>query len=145
MNNCKLLTSLVVCISAIFLVSAAAPKPSPTSTRRDLIYLCGCGPDCKCITAKISPGKCSCGHALVPGHVIKVEKDVALVCLCEPGCKCVLDPKDPTKCGCNKPVRKASLKGTGLYFCNCGGSCTCNTVSDKSGKCGCGMNLIQVN
>jgi hypothetical protein len=29
----------------------------------------------------------------------------------------------------------------GLYFCNSGGSCTCNHISDKPGKCHCGMEL----
>jgi hypothetical protein len=33
------------------------------------------------------------------------------------------------------------LKSTGIYYCNCGGSCTCNNVADKPGKCSCGMKL----
>ena len=36
---------------------------------------------------------------------------------------------------------KVRLKGTGGCFRNCGGSCTCNTVSDKPGTCKCGMRL----
>lgn len=28
-----------------------------------------------------------------------------------------------------------------IYFCNCGGSCKCNHVSDEPGSCGCGMEL----
>jgi hypothetical protein len=145
MKGVKFLTLVAAFVSAIFLVTAAAPKPAQANARRDHLYLCGCGPDCKCDTAKVSPGKCKCGHDLKYGHVVKVEKDVALVCMCEPGCKCVLDAKNPTQCTCGQPLRKASLKGTGLYFCNCGGSCTCNTISDKAGKCGCGMALIKMN
>ncbi|MBA4373458.1 MAG: hypothetical protein C0402_11435 [Thermodesulfovibrio sp.] len=52
-----------------------------------------------------------------------------------------LDADDPAKCGYGKTVKKVNLKGTGIYFCNCGGSCTCNTVSNKPAKCKCGMDL----
>jgi hypothetical protein len=76
------------------------------------------------------------------GHVIRVEGDEAILCQCHEGCKCGgLDPKDPTKCMCGNPVKRISLKGTGLYFCNCGGACSCNTVSATPSKCRCGMDL----
>ena len=54
-----------------------------------------------------------------------------------------LDAKDATKCGCGEKLKKVSLKGTGLYSCGCGPTCTCNTLSDKPGKCGCGKDLVK--
>ena len=110
----------------------------------DTIYVCNCGPSCKCNSVSKSPGKCACGSPLKMGHVIKIEGDEALVCMCKEGCTCKIDPKDPSKCGCGQPVKRVSLKGSGLYFCNCGSSCTCNTVSDKPGTCKCNMPLKKV-
>ena len=121
----------------------ASCQTTDSSAKSGLLYVCGCGADCKCTTVSLQPGKCGCGKALVAGHLKKVEADTALLCMCDPDCKCALDAKDPTKCGCGKPIRKVSLKGTGLYFCNCGGNC-CTTVSDKPGKCKCGMDLKKV-
>jgi len=77
-------------------------------------------------------------------RVRKVEGDVALVCGCSADCKCTIDAAHPAQCGCGKPIRKVSLKGTGIYFCNCGGSCTCNTVSTTPATCKCGMALKKV-
>jgi hypothetical protein len=111
--------------------------------RHDILYTCGCGPDCSCKSASVKPGNCSCGKPMVWGHVVKIEGNDALVCTCDEGCTCKIDPKDATKCGCGKALKRVSLAGTGLYFCNCGGSCTCNTVSDAPGQCHCGMKLHQ--
>ena len=80
------------------------------------------------------------------GHVLKVEGNEALLCQCEEGCGCTgFNPKDPNKCTCGNQVKRVNMAGTGIYFCNCGGSCFCNTVSNEPGKCGCGMNLKKVN
>ncbi len=125
---------------ALMLVSCSTRGPSAKCGRQDVIYVCGCGSDCKCATVSAKPGKCGCGHDLIPGHVKKVEANEAYLCMCDPGCKCSLDPKDSTKCGCGRPIRKVSLKETGIYFCSCGGSC-CNKVSNELGKCKCGMQL----
>ncbi len=126
---------------ALFLTSCKTTAPSAQGGTRDTLYVCGCGPDCKCTSVSTKAGTCGCGKVLVAGHLKKVEGDVGQLCMCDPGCKCALDAKDPTKCGCGKPLRKVSLKGSGIYFCNCGGSCTCNTVSDQPAKCKCGMDL----
>ncbi len=107
------------------------------------IYWCDCGPECKCNTVSLKPGKCGCGKELAGGHVVYTEGNTALVCTCGPTCACKIDPNDHTKCGCGKPVKRINLEGTGIYFCNCGGSCGCNTVSDKPGTCKCGMPLHQ--
>ena len=135
------LMAVMMASGVMLLVPAASAGPEGETTRHDVVYVCGCGPDCPCNTVKAEPGTCSCGKPLVWGHVVKVEGDVALVCACAEGCTCKIDANDPTKCGCGKDLRRVSLKGTGLYFCNCGGSCTCNHISATPGKCGCGMEL----
>ncbi len=48
------------------------------------------------------------------------------------------------KWGCGKGVERVDLKGKGVYFCNCGGSCKCNTLSDAPGDRKCGMKLKKV-
>jgi hypothetical protein len=121
--------------------AAPAADTEAPAARHDVVYVCACGPECTCNTVKTSPGTCTCGKELAWAHVVKIEGDEALLCTCDEGCTCSIDPADPSKCGCGKPIRRISLKGTGLYFCNCGGSCTCNHVSDKPGTCGCGMEL----
>jgi hypothetical protein len=123
---------------------STSQKAAGESAARNILFVCNCGPDCKCTTAKVQPGKCTCGMALKAVHALKVEGDTALACACGPDCRCALDAKDPTKCGCGKPITKVSLKGTGIYFCNCGGSCECNTFSASPGKCSCGMALKKV-
>lgn len=109
--------------------------------RRDILYICNCGPQCNCNTVSTKPGNCACGAPLKWGHVIKVEGNEAILCQCKEGCACDLAQKDLSRCGCGMAVKRVSLEGTGIYFCNCGGSCYCNTVSDQPGRCRCGMNL----
>ena len=130
---------------SIFMIFAYMETANAEEQRRDVLYTCNCGPKCKCTTVSTKPGNCGCGQPMKRGHVVKVEGNEAILCMCEEGCKCSgLDPKDPTKCACGNPVKRVNLKGTGIYFCNCGGSCTCNTVSDSPVKCKCGMELRKV-
>jgi hypothetical protein len=119
--------------------------PSGMGQGSSVIYWCACGPDCKCNTVSLKPGKCSCGTEMAGGHVVFTEGNTALVCTCGPTCTCKIDPNDHTKCGCGKPIKRINLEGTGIYFCNCGGACGCNTLSDKPGACTCGMPLHQAN
>ena len=133
-----------------YLAGCATMGTSETSgkegDRQDVLYTCNCGPQCDCNTVSTTAGKCACGVPLKWGHVLKIEGDEAILCQCNEGCKCAgLDAKDPTKCACGAPVKRVSLKGTGIHFCNCGGSCYCNTVSSAPGKCKCGMDLKVVN
>jgi hypothetical protein len=108
------------------------------------IYWCNCGPECACKSVSLKPGKCSCGKEMAGGHVVWAEGNTVLACTCGPDCTCAIDPKDKTTCGCGKPVKKIDLRGTGLWYCSCGGACGCNVVSDKPGSCGsCGMELQQ--
>lgn len=134
---------LAVCLTA-GLVFAQSGKTGKGKKMRagKILYVCNCGPDCKCNTVSTKPGKCTCGEKLVPMHILKIEGDEALLCTCGKSCTCKLDPDDPKKCGCGNEVKRVSLKG--LYVCKCGEGCECNTVSDKPGKCRCGVELKKV-
>lgn len=136
---------LTVVVCALFLASCATTEPAKkeaaASPAKNVLYVCGCGADCKCTSLSTKPGKCGCGKDLQALKTVRVEGNDALLCPCSETCKCSVDPKDPTKCGCGKSLKKVSLKGTGVYFCNCGGSCGCCTFSDKPDKCKCGMDL----
>ena len=123
----------------------ASTRPAGQEARQDVLYTCNCGPQCSCNTVSTKPGNCACGAPLKWGHVLKIEGSEAILCQCNEGCSCGgLDAKDPSKCVCGTPVKRVDLTGTGIYFCNCGGSCYCNTVSDQPGKCKCGMDLKKV-
>lgn len=134
-----------VCLFMLFVGCSQMQTASSDTERRDVLYTCNCASYCKCNSVSTKPGKCLCGLPLRWGHVIKTEGNEAILCQCHEGCRCAgLNPDDPTKCACGNPVKRVNLKGTGIYFCNCGGSCLCNTVSDKAGKCKCGMDLKKV-
>ena len=134
---------LLICAGLLLLAIGFTAKHSLAAdeARKDVLYTCGCGDQCKCNSVSTTPGNCKCGKPMKWGHILKVEGNEALVCQCEEGCKCKLDPKDPTKCGCGKQLKRVNLAGSGLYFCNCGGSCECNTASKEPGQCKCGMAL----
>lgn len=135
---------------AVVVLALAAGCASKRGTgapggRQDVLHTCNCGPQCKCNVVSTTPGKCACGTALKWGHLLRVEGNVGTLCQCNAGCTCGgLDPKDPAKCVCGTPVKRVNLAGTGIYFCNCGGACSCNTVSPAPGKCKCGMELKKV-
>ena len=140
MKTMKSVTSVLALACSCFLVSCTSTTPPPKGAKAGPLYLCGCGVDCKCATVAVKPGKCGCGKDLVAVHPLKVEGDSVLACSCSAGCKCALDAKDPGKCGCGKLIRKVALKGSGLHYCACGGTCYA-TISNKPGKCDCGKDL----
>ena len=105
-------------------------------------YVCNCKDDCKCNTVSKEPGKCTCSTALVPVHLLAIEKDTAVFCRCGADCTCERSKTDPSKCGCGKPVKMVGLKGK--YVCACGSDCQCGAISDKPGKCGCGKEMKQI-
>ncbi|MEW6738842.1 MAG: hypothetical protein AB1325_02910 [Nitrospirota bacterium] len=117
-------------------------KAAKSTSASNILYVCNCGPECKCNTVSTKTGKCACGAELVPMHILKIENDEAILCTCGKDCTCKLDPNDPSKCGCGKQVRRVSIKG--MYACSCGAGCECNTVSDKPGKCKCGADLKKI-
>lgn len=110
--------------------------------RNDVVYVCGCGPECDCDTVALEPGTCTCGTELTATHLVKVEENEGLLCTCGADCSCELDAEDATKCSCGSDIRRVSFEGTGIHYCKCGGSCTCNFVSSEPGTCSCGMELI---
>jgi hypothetical protein len=140
------LAGLFLILLGVVLTWGCAAKTSHTQTgpRQDVLYACNCGDSCKCMSVNTKAGNCACGKEMKWHHVVKVEGDEALLCSCKEGCACQIDPKDATKCSCGQPLKRVSLKGTGINFCNCGGSCFCNTASDQPGKCRCGMELKTV-
>lgn len=87
----------------------------------DKVYVCACGEKCDCGTVSKKAGKCGCGHDLVETTVTKVE---------EGSFTATVDGKART------------FKTTAKYVCGCGETCDCYTMSDKPGKCSCGMDLV---
>jgi hypothetical protein len=87
-------------------------------------YVCNCT-SCPCNTISSLKGKCGCGNDLVKAKVTKVEKDTASF-------KAEAWDKD------------RQFNTVGQYVCGCGSQCTCKTVSQKPGKCGCGHDLKKV-
>jgi hypothetical protein len=136
---------LLAMVLALVLVGSyvfAGERQGKDEVKSNILYVCNCGPECKCNTVSTKPGKCGCGVELVPMRILRIEGDEAVLCTCGKGCMCKSDPNDPAKCGCGKPVKRVSLKG--LYVCACGAGCDCNTVSDKPGKCRCNKDLRKV-
>ena len=86
----------------------------------DKVYVCACGEKCDCGTISKKAGKCGCGHDLVETTVTKVE---------EGSFTATVDGKERT------------FQTTAKYVCGCGESCDCYTMSNKAGKCACGMDL----
>lgn len=112
--------------------------------RRDVLYTCNYGPQCKHKTVSTQPGKCGCGFPLKWGHILKTEGNEAILCQCSEGCQCYGIDNRQYYCNCGVPIKRVDLTGTGIYFCNCGSACYCNTVSDAPEKCRCGVLLKKV-
>ncbi len=89
----------------------------------DEVYVCACGPGCKCLTMSKKPGKCSCGKDLVKTTIDKVKNGKAYV---------TVDGKTMV------------FKTTGKYVCACGAGCDCDTISQKPGECACGKPMKAV-
>ncbi len=75
------------------------------------------------LTHSRKAGECGCGSDLVKGAVSRVEGDKIFV---------TMDGKE----------RAFSAKAK--YSCSCGETCTCGTISQKPGTCGCGAPLMEV-
>ncbi len=86
----------------------------------DKVYVCACGEKCDCGTVSKKAGKCGCGHDLAEATVTKTE---------EGSFAATVGGKERT------------FKTTAKYVCGCGEACDCYTMSNKPGKCACGMDL----
>lgn len=119
----KIMISLLVASLLLISVSAFADKSLPVFKNGDAVYVCTCGDSCDCKTMSRKDGKCSCGKALGKGTVSKVDGDKAVV-----------------KVG----GKSLNFITKAKYACGCGDGCTCGTISQKPGKCGCGTEMKKV-
>lgn len=121
----KTLSTVVGLLVVLFMAGCASvSKPADTASLSakagDVLYVCTCE-TCDCHVVALKPGKCGCGHDLVKVTVTEVKDEVASYAT-----------EGKTK----------TAKLTGQYKCACGSSC-CEMISDKPGKCSCGMELVK--
>ena len=84
----------------------------------DEIYVCNMSESCACDTMAMKSGKCKCGVELIRTKVTKVDGDAIYV-----------------------ESRGRGFKRVGKYTCRCGETCNCGTISQKPGKCVCGIEM----
>lgn len=119
----KTVGSILTAGMLLMAVAAFADKGVPVFKQGDAVNVCSCGEGCDCKTMSRRAGKCSCGNKLEKGTVSSVEADKAVVTL---------------------EGKKVSVPTTAQYVCSCGDACTCGTISQKPGTCGCGKPLKKV-
>jgi hypothetical protein len=119
---------MAIVIGLVFTVTAglalAQSGAEPAIKAGASVYACGCGAGCGCGTLSNKAGKCGCGKKMVQTTITKVADGKAYY---------QMDGKE------------MSASTTGKYVCGCGAACTCGTVSQKPGTCGCGQPLKEVN
>ena len=89
----------------------------------DEVFACGCGAGCDCQTLARKEGTCSCGKPLVKATVKSAGDGTAVLVIGD---------------------REQTFKTVGKYMCACGPDCKCDTISQKPGKCSCGVDLVEV-
>jgi hypothetical protein len=104
-------------------VSYAQTKNMMKLSVGDQVYACNCGAKCDCDMLSDNPGKCVCGEDLVKAEVTKVEEGMVTLKI---------------------NGQERTFKTTPKYACNCGSECECVTISQKPGKCTCGMPMKKV-
>ena len=135
-----LLMAMVVAVAAVFTVraeDAAASAPAKPEAKAACAATKGCPACAACketggVCAKCMTKKC---------HVLAIKDGKAQCCACPKDCKCTVKEGE-TKCSCGKDVMTCDLKGK--YVCGCAAGCTCNQISSKPGKCGCGKEMKEV-
>jgi hypothetical protein len=100
----------------------AASKSTHAYKVGEQVYVCGCGEGCDCYTISRKEGKCTCDKDLVKAKVTKVSSKVVTV---------KADDWEKTR----------DFKALGGYKCACGKDCKCDTISQKPGKCVCGVGM----
>ncbi len=113
---------MVVAVLAMACV-AFADKELPVFKKGETVYVCGCGAGCDCYTLARKEGNCSCSKKLVKSTVERVEGD---------------------KLFAKVNGKEESFVTTAKYACGCGDGCSCGTISQKPGKCGCGKEMKAV-
>jgi len=118
-----LLSSLVMVVVLALAVVAFADKELPVFKKGETVYVCGCGEGCDCYTLSRKTGNCSCNKPLVKTTVARVEGD---------------------KLYAQVKGKELSFVTKAKYACGCGEGCSCGTISQKPGKCGCGTEMKAV-
>ncbi|MGD1075672.1 MAG: hypothetical protein ABR903_06290 [Thermodesulfovibrionales bacterium] len=118
-----------IVLAIIVLFCAAVAYAVGTLGKMDLkvgdqVYACNCE-GCPCQMMSRMPGNCTCGKEMVKATVMKVEVGQVML-------KAVSWDKE-------RP-----FKTTGKYACACGSDCKCESISQESGKCPCGMEMKKV-
>ena len=103
----------------------AGPSGQTNLKVGDEVYACNCGESCGCQTMAMMPGKCACGSDMVKAKVMKVEDGTVML-------------------KADSWEKERSFKTTGKYACSCGPACKCGAVSQKPGKCPCGVEMKKV-
>ena len=76
----RLIKLLAIFLVIITLGACVGMKTTQTDEeRKDVLYTCDCGPQCKCNTVSTKPGNCACGAPLKWGHIVKAEGNDALL------------------------------------------------------------------
>jgi hypothetical protein len=115
---------LFLCASSLLVLASESSTGKLDVKVGEEYYVCNC-PGCDCHTISSKKGKCSCGNDLVTAKVTQVKGETAHF-----------------KADGWKEERPFSL--VGKYTCACGPTCTCKTISQKPGTCGCGKELKKV-
>lgn len=117
---------VVLAATTLFLALAAAvfaEKGLPVYKAGDKVFVCGCGGGCDCLTVSRNAGKCSCDKPLAQTVVDKVADGKIFV---------------------KVKGEELAFSTKAKYACACGEGCTCDTISQKPGKCACGNEMKEV-
>ncbi len=110
-------------VFALVFVGAGVAGAKTAFKKGDVVYVCGCGAGCPCLTMSKKPGQCVCEKDLVKTTIDKVARGKAYVTV---------------------EGKTLVFKTKGKYVCACGAGCDCDTISQKPGKCTCGKPLKAV-
>lgn len=121
----KSLLILAMVLSLVMGTVAFAASPKPVYKVGEEVYACNCPEGCPCQTMSRNLGKCTCNKVMVNTQVTSVEKDKVFL----------------KAHGWEKP---RSFGTVAKYACNCDSACTCDTISQKPGKCPCGKEMKAV-
>ncbi len=112
---------LIVVSAGVLLM--AQEKSKMTLKAGDEVFACNCGQDCPCQTLSRKEGTCACGNPLAKASVKSVGDGTVVLVIGD---------------------REQTFKTVGKYMCACGPECQCGTISQKPGKCSCGVDMVEV-
>jgi hypothetical protein len=118
----RLFMVFVLLLASLPATVYAGQKSAMDLKAGDEVYVCDCGMDCTCNMMANKAGNCACGKAIVKAKVVRVKDGTAYI-------------------KADSWMEERPFKTTGKYGCACGPDCTCNAMSQKPGKCPCGMEM----